>query len=62
MSMSGEKRACVTGWLPAPARTWVGSIFPSVLSEHSSRADVSGEVEVQVTDVTVQSLPLSAVL
>lgn len=62
MSMSGEKRACVTGWLLAPAATWVGSVFPSALSEHSSRADVSWEVVVQGTDVIIQSLPLSAAL
>lgn len=46
----------------APPGTWVGSIFSSVLSEHSSRAGVSGDVEVQGTDGTIESLPLSAAL
>lgn len=44
------------------AGTRVGSIVPSVLSEHSSRAGISGEAEVQGTEVTVQSLPPSAAL
>lgn len=46
----------------APAGTWVGGIFSSVLSEHSSRAGVSGDVEVQGTDRTIESPPLSAAL